>query len=62
MTDGQKNVKYNQLVLCSFMVLLMSCIYALFIYYQEKTAEIKVLEYDKETVLASDYTVELDIT
>ena len=52
------------LILCWAVVTVLSCAvpYSLLIYYMQKTATLDTRLFDLETVTASDYTVELDLT
>lgn len=62
MNDGQKFDKYNNVAICTFSVMLISIMFVLVIYYAQNTSEINTMVYDVQTVTASDYTVEMDIT
>ena len=62
MTDGQKFDTFEKLTVCTFTTMVIAIVYILVIYYAQNSSQIDSIEYDMNTVTASDYSVEMDIS
>lgn len=62
MQEEEKFEKYNKVTLSTFCVLMIAVIFILCIWYLQHTVDLGGMQYDVSTIVASDYTVEMDIT
>jgi len=62
MDEYQKHDKYNVVALCSITIMFVAFLFILMIFYMQSTTLLDQLSFDVNTVTASDYTVEMDIS
>lgn len=62
MQENEKFFKYRQVTMSVFCVLMISILFVLCIWYIQHTVDLGGMQYDVSTIVASDYTVEMDIT
>ena len=54
--------KYNKIAMVSACIMFIAFCFGALVYYMKKTSKLEQLNYDMNTITASDFTVEMDIT